>query len=184
MQKLIVTVFIFLSLGLDTLGVSIGLGLSGLERRQQLRFGVSFALAEGFTPLVGFLLGLAVAQAVGDVASFAGIIVLLAVGVYAIREAMREESPDFRQVSNWRLVVLALSVSMDELAVGFSLGLFGVPVPLAIAYIATQAFVVTIVGIKLGARLGELLAERAGLVSGLALTLLGLLLLADKLRAA
>jgi putative Mn2+ efflux pump MntP len=183
-QKLIIGAFLFLSLGLDTLAVSIGLGLSGLGRRQQLRYGVSFALAEGLMPLVGFLLGSMVAQAVGDVASFAGIVVLLAVGVYAIREAMREEPPDYREVSSWRLVLLSLSVSLDELAVGFSLSLFGVPVPLAIAYIAAQAFVVTIVGIRLGARLGELLAERAELVSGLALTFLGLLLLAEKLRGA
>jgi putative Mn2+ efflux pump MntP len=173
-----------LSLGLDTLAVSIGLGLSGLGRRQQLRYGVSFAIAEGAMPLVGFLLGSVVAQAVGDVAAYLGIIVLLAVGAYTIREAMHAEVPELRHDSRWQLAVLALSVSLDELAIGFSLGLFGVPVAAAIAYIAAQAFAVTIAGIRLGARLGALLAERAELISGLALTGLGLVLLAEKLRGA
>jgi putative Mn2+ efflux pump MntP len=182
MEKLIVSAFLFLSLGLDTLAVSVSLGLSGLERRQQLRVGVSFALAEGVMPLVGFVLGSAVAQTVGDVASFAGIFVLLALGIYTIREAIHEESPNYTVDSVWRLTLLALSVSLDELAVGFSLGLFGVPVFLAVAYIAAQAFLVTIAGIRLGAQLGEVLAERAELVSGLALTALALLLLTEKLR--
>src|SRR5579872_6281195 len=156
--------------------------MSGLTRRQQLRFGVAFATAEGIMPLVGFLLGKVLAQAVGDVASYIAIGILFGLAIYVLREALfsREEERDYR-ADNWAaLVAAALSVSMDELAVGFSLGLLSVPILVAVLYIALQAFVLTIVGTTVGKRLGYLFAERAELVSGLALMLLAFFLLAER----
>jgi putative Mn2+ efflux pump MntP len=180
-HHLIVNGFLFLALGLDTFAVAVGLGISGLDRREQLRFGLSFALAEGLMPLAGFGLGQVVAQAAGEIASYAAILLLLAVGVYAIREAFQEEEREFDGATPWKLIVLAISVSLDELAVGFSLGLLHVPVLLAVLYIAAQAFVVTLIGTALGKRVGEILAERAELVSGLALVGLAFFLLGEKL---
>ncbi len=76
---------------------------------------------------------------------------------------------------------LSLSVSLDELAIGFSLGLLHVPVLLAAAIIAAQAFVVTMVGKALGRIVGTVVAERAEMLSGLMLTVLACFLLGDKL---
>src|SRR5579859_539656 len=61
---------LFLSLGLDTLAVAVGLGISGLDRRDRIRVGMSFALAEGIMPLVGFLLGDTLARVVGSIAGW------------------------------------------------------------------------------------------------------------------
>jgi putative Mn2+ efflux pump MntP len=72
---------------------------------------------------------------------------------------------------------------MDELAVGFSIGLLQVPVALAVSYMAAQALVITLMGTALGKRVGELFAERAGLASGIALSLLALLLLTENLAS-
>ena len=55
-----------LSLGFDTFAVAVGLGMSGLSRRDQYRYGACFAVAEGCMPLIGFLLGQFVASAVGN----------------------------------------------------------------------------------------------------------------------
>lgn len=173
-----------LSLGLDTFAVSIGLGLSGLARRERVRYGVSFALAEGIMPLVGFLVGQVVATALGTVASYAAIILLLAVGLYTLWEAFHEEERDFEAVSMPRMLVLALSVSLDELAVGFSLGLLHIPVLIAAGLIAGQAFIVTWLGVMFGAALGETLAERAEVLSGAVLSLLALVLLVLKVSGA
>ncbi len=170
-----------LSLGLDTFAVAIGLGLSGLGRRERLRYGVSFALAEGIMPLLGFLVGQVVARAVGTVASYAAIVLLLAVGLYTLWEALREEKRVFAAASAMQTLFLALSVSLDELAVGFSLGLFRIPVLIAVALIAAQAFVLTWFGVTFGIALGDALAERAVLLSGAVLSLLALLLLGVKI---
>jgi putative Mn2+ efflux pump MntP len=179
----LISAVLFLSLGLDTLAVAIGLGLSGLGRRERWRPAASFALAEGIMPLLGFLLGKVLAQLVGEVASFIAALVLLAIGAYTIWEAMHGEDAErqYDTRSPAKLAILALSVSIDELAVGFSLGLFGVPILLAVSYIALQAFIVTLLGIRLGTRLGEALVDQAELASGLVLMGLGVFLLVEKL---
>lgn len=177
-----VTAILFLSLGLDTFGVAVGLGLSGLDRSRQMRFGFTFALAEGIMPLVGLAIGGGLAHVIGDIASYLAIVLLMGVGVYSIWESFgEEEERSYDDAAPARLLALALSVSIDELAVGFSLGLLGVPIVLAILYIAVQAFVVTLIGTALGRRLGAVVAERAELVSGAALSLLALFLLGEKL---
>lgn len=183
MHDRLVTALLFLSLGLDTLAVAIGLGLSGMAARERWRPAISFALAEGAMPLVGYFLGKVIAQAAGNVASILAAVLLMGVGAYTIWESVRgeETARDYATLSVAKLAVLSLSVSMDELAVGFSLGLVGVPIALAVSYIALQAFVVTLLGIRLGVRLGEIFAERAELVSGLALLGLGVFLLVERL---
>lgn len=181
-HRFVVNGVLFLSLGLDTFAVAVALGISGLDRRGRLRLGASFALAEGIMPLVGFFLGQVAAQAAGNLASFAAIGLLLAVGLYAIWESLHQEERNLEADSLWKLALLATSVSLDELAVGFSLGLLQVPIALAVMYIAIQAFVITLIGTALGKRVGDVLAERAELASGVALALLGLFLLGEKLK--
>ncbi len=53
------------------------------------------------------------------------------------------------------LLGLGISISMDELAIGFSLGMARLPVVPVIVGIAVQAFVATQLGLVLGARIAE-----------------------------
>jgi manganese efflux pump family protein len=181
MHDLVVRGVIFLSLGVDTLVVAIGLGLGGLGRRRLLQVGLSFAAAEGIMPLAGFVAGKSIAQAVGDAASYIAIVVLLLLGAYTIRDWMQEQEREYRFHSPMQLLVLCLSVSLDELAIGFSLGLFNVPILAAAAYIAAQAFVLTLVGTTIGRLVARAAWERSELLSGLVLTALAIFLLAEKL---
>ena len=79
------------------------------------------------------------------------------------------------------LILIGLSVSLDELAVGFALGVLRVPLGPALGYIAVQAFVLTFVGLSIGRRLGNVLGERAELAAGIVLTLLGVALLLSEI---
>ena len=170
-----------LSLGLDTLTVAVGLGISGIGRRNRLHVGASFALFEGGMPLVGFLLGKAISGVLGDIASYAGIAVLFAVGGWMVYESLSGEEEASFDVENWRgLVLTSVSVSLDELAIGFSMGALGLPIALAVVLIASQAFVLTFIGTALGNRIGKRLAEHAGLVAGIVLAGLAAVLLAEK----
>jgi putative Mn2+ efflux pump MntP len=70
---------------------------------------------------------------------------------------------------------------LDELAIGFTFGLLRVPVVPVIALIALQTFAVTQAGMRLGARVGEHVAERSERLAGVALGLLGIGLLIAKI---
>jgi putative Mn2+ efflux pump MntP len=76
---------------------------------------------------------------------------------------------------------LGMSISLDELAIGFSAGLLRLPVLPMVLAIGVQAFALTQVGVRLGARLGERWRESAERVAAGALIALGLVLLAVRL---
>lgn len=168
---------IVLSLGVDTFSVAVALGIAGIGGRGRLRAGASFALFEGLMPLIGFVAGRAVSSAAGTVASAAGILVLFGVGAWMVYESVFGEEDRTLAVDTWRsLVATSVAVSLDELAIGFSMGALGLPIGITVVLVAAQAFALTLLGTTIGHRVGEELAERAETAAGVVLCGLALLL--------
>jgi putative Mn2+ efflux pump MntP len=166
-------------LGLDTFALSAALGLGGLSPRQRLRVSLVFAAFEGLTPAVGFLVGSALGRSIGTAADYLAGALLIG---YALFVLLRNEDGDegasiIATTHGWALVFLGLSVSIDELAVGFTLGLSRVPVVPALVLIALQAFVVSQIGIRLGARLSARFRTGTEQAAGLILGALGVWLI-------
>ncbi|KPV45723.1 hypothetical protein AN477_00695 [Alicyclobacillus ferrooxydans] len=178
-------IVLVLSLGIDTLLMSVSLGMAQRTNSNRLRIGLTFALAEAVMPLIGLGIGKTLGNFIGNWASLIGSIALVAVAVWLIffEDEDDEEEKLERNLIGWRtLVVTALSISLDELAVGFSIGLIGVPAALTIVLIAAQAFLFTIIGLTLGGRLKRYLGEWSEKLAGIVLGLLGIWILIDAIR--
>jgi len=172
---------LILSLGIDTFTVAIGLGISGIGKQNKLKVGISFTLFEGLMPLVGFFIGHIVSGLLGDIASIVGIVILFCVGLWIIKEALSSKKENEIKVDNWQgLLITSLSVSLDELAVGFSMGALGLPIALTVILIAAQAFILTFIGTRIGNKIGETFAERAEFIAGVVLCCFALLLILEK----
>jgi len=78
-------------------------------------------------------------------------------------------------------VALGLSISLDELAIGFAFGLLRLPVLPVIALIALQTFIVSQIGMRVGDGIGQRLERRAEPGAGVVLTLLVVGLVVAKL---
>jgi putative Mn2+ efflux pump MntP len=74
-----------------------------------------------------------------------------------------------------------VAVSLDELAIGFTLGLLGVPIVAALILIAIQAFAISQLGFAVGDRVSESIREGAERFAGLALIAIGGVVLLGKL---
>jgi putative Mn2+ efflux pump MntP len=174
---------LLLPLGLDTFAISAGLGIAGARGRRRLHVALLFAAFEGAMPLVGLALGAPLGRAIGAAADYLAIVVLLTFGAFTL---LAKEAPEEQRIAgllNARglgLVALGLSVSMDELAIGFTLGLLHLPAVAAIIFIIVQAFVVAQLGLRLGAYLSDRVREDIERLAGVALVALGLVLLAEK----
>lgn len=172
-------VALILSLGMDTLMMSISLGF--IKTTGKAKIAITFACAEALMPLIGLLIGKGAGRLIGDWASLIGGIALLAVAVWLVffEDEDDEEEKLERNLVGWTLILTGLSISLDELAVGFSIGLVGVPVALTIVLIALQAFIFTFVGLTFGSKLKPYLGEWAEKLAGIVLGLLGLWILID-----
>jgi putative Mn2+ efflux pump MntP len=173
-------------LGLDTFAVAAAVGILGTTPVARLRISILFPAFEAAMPLIGIALGAPLGHAIGDSADHIAIGVLLAFGLYTLRGSEEHEGRTIARFADARgpgLLLLGLSISLDELAIGFTLGLLRLPAALAVALIALQAVVVTQLGLRLGTRLSERLREGAERAAGVALTTLAAALLAEKLLA-
>lgn len=134
-------------------------------------------------PLIGLALGAPLGRALGDTADYIAIAVLLGFGLYTLlsRDDDDERLSQLIELRGPSAILLGVSISLDELAIGFTLGLLRLPAVLVIVLIAVQAFVVTQLGLRLGHRLSGRLRDGAQRFAGLALAVLALVLLAEKL---
>ncbi len=165
-----------LSLGMDTLVMATSLGF--IKTKGKLKIALAFACAEGLMPLIGFAIGQNAGQFIGHSASVIGGFALIGVAIWLIFFAVDVEVEKLgHKLVGWALVVTALSISLDELAVGFSIGLIGVPVGLTIFLIAVQAFLFTTIGLTFGARLKPFFGEWSEKLAGIILGLLGVWIL-------
>jgi len=160
-----------LSLGLSNFAAAIGIGVSGTGARTRLRVGAIFGGFEAGMPVLGLLLGRAAAGALGHATRWAGGGLLIVTGGYALAQAWRERDrgtaggpapgPGPRQ-----LIVTGLALSIDNLAVGFALGTYHVPLAVAAAVIGAVSVALSLAGLELGARIGSKAGQRGELLGG------------------
>lgn len=170
---------LILSLGMDTLMMSISLGF--IKTTGKIKIAFTFACAEALMPLIGLFIGKSAGQLIGNWASLIGGIALIAIAVWLIffEDEDDEEEQLKQNLVGWTLIITAISISLDELAVGFSIGILGVPIVLTIILVALQAFVFTFLGLTFGSKLKRFLGEWAEKLAGIVLGLLGLWILID-----
>jgi manganese efflux pump family protein len=171
-------------LGLDTFAVAAALGMAGLKAGDRTRVSLIFTAFEAGMPLVGFVAGNLAGRAVGNAADYLAIAILIGLGLFMLRPQAEDEDQRLSLLARTRglaAIGLGVSISIDELAIGFTIGLLHFPVLVILVLIGVQTFIVTQLGIRLGQRIGERIREGAERLAGVALALLGVVLLAGKL---
>jgi putative Mn2+ efflux pump MntP len=176
-----------LPLGLDSFAVAAALGLLGPPRARRLKISLLFTGFEAGMPLVGLLLGAPLGRAIGSGAGDLAIGLLIALGLFTLYDGLRDDGEEDRRIAELaeaggpRMLLLGLSISLDELAIGFTLGLLRLPAGLVIGVIAAQTLVLTQLGLALGGRFGAPWRDGAERLAGVALTSLGVALAVEKL---
>jgi putative Mn2+ efflux pump MntP len=175
---------VIVPLGLDTLGVALTLGVAGVSPQRRLRIALLFAGFEAMMPLVGIALGAPLGHLIGDAADYAAAVLIIALGAYLLTTSEDNESDRLRSPMTGGLLgalALGVSVSLDELAIGFSAGLLRLPVLTLVLAVAAQAFLVTQIGLLIGARVATTIHGTTERLAGGALLGLGGILLIERL---
>ncbi len=193
MEQLLTIILVAVVLGLDAFSLSLGLGLQGRSRGYGLKFSAIVGVFHIIMPLVGLNLGLAAGKFLGVWASRAGAAILAYIAIDFIIKGYRQTRPrsysfkegksiiekqddSYRQ--SWgNMLLLGISVSIDALTVGFSLGTFKMPVFITVIIMGMVAAIMTLLGFLGGRMFSRLVGSYAQMAGGLVLAALAVKLL-------
>jgi putative Mn2+ efflux pump MntP len=176
---IITLILVGLSVGLGNFAASVAIGLGGVSKSLRLRIAFVFGVFETGMPIVGLLIGQQVASKLGGNANFIGGALLGLAGLYFVIGSLRKT--DDRKVvqasKGWgKLLITGLSLSIDNLIVGFGLGTRHQSLLLAVGVIGITSIALSLLGLELGKRLNSKVEEYSELLSGLILILVGILI--------
>lgn len=159
-------------IGFNNFATALALGAIGQQKRLWRILSV-FAVFEFGVPLIGLWLGQNASGVLVNASSWLGPLLLATLGILTLVESTRDTHDQEKlaaKVTSWRgLVFLSAALSLDNLVVGFSLGLRGVP-PLALATtIMICSVVFAWIGLELGGRGRRNYETAAEVMSGLLL---------------
>jgi len=163
-----------LSVGLSNFAGAIGIGLSGIDAKTRIRVGLAFGFFEAVMPLIGLLIGQAAAGYIGGhLTGYVAGGILILTGAYTIWQGWGLEKKE-KPAANHSLIVTALALSIDNLAVGFALAVYHIPIVIAAATMAVISVVMSLIGLELGSRLGKRVEGWSEEIGGAILIVVGI----------
>lgn len=155
-------------LSLDNVRVSVVLGTVPISVRRAVQVALTFGLWDGVMPLLGLLVGRYLNESFGSLAGYVGSAALGGYGLYLVVSALRDPEPGELD-HPWALFGIPLSLSLDNLLAGASLGLLGFSPWFSAATFGAITAVMSLVGLRLGRVAARLIHIRPDLLSGAAL---------------
>lgn len=159
-------------IGSNNFATALALGTLGQQVRRW-RVVLVFGLFEFCIPLLGLALGRHASTRFEAMFDWVGPALLALLGVWTIITASRSKKQAkqlaSRVTSWWGLIALSAGLSVDNLIVGFSLGLSEVQPLLLALTIAAFSMVFALIGLHLGHRAHESHRRLAGIATGILL---------------
>lgn len=189
--SLILTAF---GLSMDAFAVSItnGLRMKKITNKNAAKIAIYMGGFQGLMPVIGWALGLGFKDYITSIDHWIALVLLSLIGGKMIYEAIQdkrhpEESCEEQEqgddsskesddgvVSNKELLLLAIATSIDALAVGVSFAFLNISIISSASIIAIITFLMCFIGVKIGKKCGCFLKDKAEIIGGIILILIGL----------
>lgn len=162
----------------NNLSFSFGLGALGTSQ-YHLRIILIFTVMEFTVPLIGIYIGSFLSSFINEYAQTTASLILIGLGIYTIITSFRkkkEKEESLERITSVKgLIVIALGLSIDNLLVGFSLGLRNTE-PLTLAtFIAFFSMLFTFIGLKTGKFIASIFGQYVEIFAGIVLIILGVI---------
>lgn len=191
--SLILTAF---GLSMDAFAVSVtnGMRMKEITNKNAAKIAIYMGGFQGLMPVIGWALGLGFKDYITSIDHWIALVLLSLIGGKMIYEAIQdkrhpEECPKEKEegdddgsykesdsglVSNKELLLLAIATSIDALAVGVSFAFLNISIISSASIIALITFVICFIGVKIGKKCGCFLKDKAEIIGGIILILIGL----------
>lgn len=174
-------VVVALSVSADAFAVALsrGLRMKRFEWRQALIIAIFFGGFQMLMPLIGWFLGSQIEQSIIDFAPWIAFLLLLLIGLNMIRESIADKDSSEGDASGEsrlrlrELTLLSVATSVDALAVGVSFSLLTVAIIPAVTLIGISTFVLSLLAVAIGRRVGARFGNIAEILGGVVLIIIG-----------
>lgn len=171
-------ILIGIGLSMDAVAVSMTNGMCLKQMCVKHAFATAFAfgLFQGIMPLIGYFAGSVFAAKVNAIDHWLALILLGFIGGKMVYEAVTsDEGHTVCKVLTFRLLLVqAIATSIDALAVGVSFAALTVNIISSVCIIAATTFILSFIAVYIGKKFGDLLKQKAEIVGGIILILIGL----------
>ena len=172
-------------LGMDAFAISVckGISMKKMDWKKAIIIGLYFGGFQALMPVIGYFLGSAFESLITNIDHWIAFILLGIIGGKMIKDFFADESDNCNDdVSFKTMFVLAVATSIDALAIGITFAFLKVNLILAVALIGVITFILAVIGTKIGNRFGDKYQNKAELVGGIILVLLGIKILLEYLN--
>jgi len=180
------TLFVLaIGLSFDSFAVSVS---SGIIRNRILFFDASkiaFSLAffQGTMPVIGWFLGRSINETIAEFDHWIAFSLLGLLGLRMIVNSLRdrEETIILDPLRPAVLLTLSIATSIDALVVGISFAFFEINIIMAVLLIGGVTFIVSMLGILFGKKIGTRFGNRIEILGGVIMIAIGVKILLEHL---
>ncbi|MDO5790244.1 MAG: manganese efflux pump MntP family protein [Eggerthella sp.] len=178
-MSIVEIVILGLALSMDAFAVTISNSFAypNISRARSFSMPLAFGFFQFLMPVVGFVLGQLVSDFITQYAGIITFVILGFIGGKMIWDAFHEEEGEEASEQALTMPVLlfqAVATSIDALAVGVSFAALEVNVLTSSGIIGVTTALTCIVALVIGKRFGNALGEKATIIGGAVLILIGL----------
>ena len=185
-MNLTTILLIAVGLSFDTFAVSVSSGLTIRQIRffQAVKIAFTLAFFQSLMPLIGWILGNQVAGYIASYDHWVAFGLLSLLGLKMIYESLKndKENSNFNPLNLVVLLGMSIATSIDALVVGVSFALIEINLYWSIFIIGVVTFLVAMIGMLFGKKVGGKLGKRMEIIGGLILIGIGIKILLEHLQ--
>lgn len=144
--------------------------------------GLWFGGFQALMPAIGYVLGAQFQETIASIDHWIAFVLLALIGGNMIHEALdNDEEEADASLDVKTMFLLAVATSIDALAIGITFAFLKVNIIPAVCFIGIVTFIISFAGVKIGNVFGVRYKNKAEIVGGVILILLGLKILLEHL---
>ena len=175
---------IAVGLSMDAFAVSVckGLAMPKCTFKKAAIVGLWFGGFQALMPAIGYVLGAQFQEPIASIDHWIAFVLLALIGGNMIHEALDNDEEEADASLNVKtMFLLAVATSIDALAIGITFAFLKVNIIPAVCFIGIVTFIISFAGVKIGNVFGARYKNKAEIVGGIILILLGLKILLEHL---
>ena len=181
---ILTSILLGFALAMDAFSVSVvnGLNEPNMKRSKFIIIPLIFAIFQFLMPLIGFICVKALAdnfKTFSDYCPYIAFVLLLIIGSKMIIDGCKKDSSEESSITSFKmLIVQGIATSIDALSVGFAIESYSyLEAVISCVIIGVLTFGICVAGVLIGKKIGDKLNNKASILGGCILIIIGIIIL-------